>query len=674
MRLVKLDKTLKINNYNKTYILEVICLNKKRGRLLACAVAMAVTNFTLLEMPVVHAQTDGAAYNTVADSKAPQTADNNKIIKDAPGVKQEMSDVDKAKKDNAGTKRIDDWQKQRPVEKDLAGTTAQYNGLTVVKVAVTGLKNIPEATVLEALKTKAGGEFSADNVAADRQAIYDTGFFYDNFPAYEVVPEGIKVTYHVLENPILNKVNITGNKEFTEAKIKSLLALEEGKVINTKTVNTDIANVEAEYRKEGYILAKVNNMSMNDDGVLNIDFNEGIVEGYTVKGNDKTKAKVITREMRMKPGDAFNAKLAKRSMQRIYNLGFFQDVNMKLLPGQQNPNNIIIETTVVEKRTGSFGIGAGYSSSDGFIGMVSLSDSNLRGTGDSAKLTYEFGGDSSDDHGYTFSYRHPWLDSKETSLGLRLYDRTYQYDDYNTQGHEIEEYDRSYKGGEISLGRPANEYTTNFVTLKIRDDQYDGHESGLDRSNEQDWINSNFGTTRSITLAHVVDTRDNIYNPSEGSKYSASVEAAGLGGDFSYDKYMLSAQRYFNLGHSHVLALRFNGGYSDSDLPESGRFEIGGQTTLRGYKDDQFKGNNMITGSVEYRFPIVKKVQGALFFDMGDAWEGKSWAWQSVEDSFTLHHSYGIGFQIETPVGPLRLDYGIGEDGGRTHFSVGGTF
>ncbi|MDQ0203078.1 BamA/OMP85 family outer membrane protein [Pectinatus haikarae] len=658
-------------------------MNRKKGRLLACALAVAVTNFAFVKAPVVYAQDDGEVYTTAdegttsgqqlavtdraetsQDTGASPTADEETLHSEAPSGAESSNKI----------KPIDIWKQQRPSEDDLTKTENQYDGQIVVSVDVTGLETLPASTVSNVVKIKAGDTFKGSNVEADRQAIYETGLFYDNFPTYEVVPEGVKITYHVMENPVLHKVNISGNKELPEDKIRSMLTVKEGELLNSKTLSDDIANIEAAYRKEGYILAKIDDMSINEDGVLNLKFNEGVLEGYSVKGNDKTKEKVITREMRMKPGDTFNAKLAKRSMQRIYNLGFFEDVNMKLLPGK-NPNGVIIETTVVEKRTGSFGVGAGYSNSDGVIGMISLSDSNFRGTGDAAKLTYEFGGNDDDDHGISFSYRHPWLDSKETSMTLRLYDRTYEYYDYNTDGHEIEGYNRNYKGGEITFGRPVNEYTTNFITLKNRQDEYKGHEEGdYDRSNETAWLDSNFGTTRSIILTHSLDTRDNVYNPTQGSTYSIAAEFAGMGGDFNYNKYMFNSQRFYNLGHSHVLALRLDGGYSDNDLPEAGQFQIGGQGSLRGYKDDQFKGNNMISGSVEYRFPVVTKVQGALFFDMGDAWSGKNWQWQSIEDSFSLHHSYGIGIQIETPVGPLRLDYGIGEDGGRTNFSVGGTF
>ena len=677
-------------------------MNKKKGRLLVCALAVTMTNFVYAELPAAHAQSTDAAYNTVSDPSTSDTgtiggAQQQTVVTDnsmADGVNgspnidtaapingnneqngQNNPPPNQPPKDNNGSNitPIDAWKQQRPQETELLKSEAQYNGMTVVSVDTAGMDTLPASAVLDAVKVKSGDTFKNDNIEADRQAIYETGLFYDNYPSYEVVPEGVKITYHVMENPILKKVNISGNRMISSDTIKNMLTVKEGEVLNSKNLSDSIANIEAEYKKEGYILAKVSDMSINEQGILNLKFSEGILEGYTVKGNDKTRTKVITREMRMKPGDAFNAKLAKRSMQRIYNLGFFEDVNMKLLPGK-DPNGVIIETTVVEKRTGSFGIGAGYSSSDGVIGTVSLSDINFRGTGDSASLAYEFGGNDNDDRGLTFTYRHPWLDSKETSMTVSLYDRTYEYYDYNNKGNEIEGYDKNYKGGEITLGRPQNEYATNYITIRDRRDEYKKHEEGTDRSGETAWLDSNFGTTRSITLTHTRDTRDNVYNPTQGSCSSTSVEVAGFGGDFSYDKHMFNTQRYYDLGHAHVLALRLNTGYSNKDLPEAGQFQVGGQGSLRGYRDDQFKGNNMVTGTVEYRFPVAKKVQGALFFDAGDAWKGPNWSWQSIESSFTLHHAYGVGVQIQTPVGPLRLDYGIGEDGGRVDFSVGGMF
>ena len=547
--------------------------------------------------------------------------------------------------------------------------------MTVVSVDVVGNEKIAKEDILNVLTVKAGDKFNIKNIEQDRNNIYNTGYFYDNYPSYEVVPEGVKITYHVMENPVLNSVEILGNQVYSTDKIEDMLTVKKGEILNIRQLNTDLANIEASYRQDGYILAKLRDISIDESGNLTLTFNEGILEGYVVKGNDKTKDYVITREMRIKPGEVFDAKKARRSMQRVYNLGFFEDVSVKILPGKEDPNNIIMELTVIEKRTGSFGIGAGYSSEDGLLGMVSIGDTNFRGTGDSVKAMYEYGGDGGDDSGYSISYTKPWLDEKETTGTFRIYDRKFEYDDYDNDGDLIETYDKKNQGYELNFGRPTDEYTMNYLGFKINNTEYRGHEDGLDRSKNTEWLDNNFGETRSIIASQVRDTRDNIFYPTEGTRTSLSVEYAGLGGDFDYTKLTGSVQKYYKVGHAQVLALRGSAGYANEDLPEAALFEVGGQNSVRGYRDGQFSGNRMLMGTMEYRFPLMNKVQGALFTDVGDAWGGKSWgSWSSIEEDLDLHASVGLGLQMQTPIGALRLDYGWGEDGGRLHFNVGGNF
>jgi len=377
--------------------------------------------------------------------------------------------------------------------------------------------------------------------------------------------------------------------------------------------------------------------------------------------------------MRQEVGTPFNAKLARRSMQRVYNLGFFEDVNVKMNPGVE-PNAIIMEINVKEKRTGTFGIGAGYSTSDGIIGMVSVSDTNFRGTGDTIALMYEKSGSETDAHGYSFTYKHPWLDSKETAFRLQLYNRTYAYNDYDTDGDFKEEYMRKYSGGEITLSRPVSEYSTNYITFRHRKDKYVRHVSSGnagDRSTWEykDWRRKNFGLTRSIIIEHVTDTRDNIYQPTSGNKVDLTLELGGvLGGDFHYQKAWIDHQHYLQAGdHEQVWALRGMIGYGRGDMTEFNQFRLGGQGSLRGYRDDQFRGNRMILGTLEYRFPLAKKVQGAIFTDWGAAWNG------GLKPK-NFRGSVGIGVALNTPMGPMRLDYGRGKQGGRFHFSIGTSF
>jgi len=630
-------------------------LNKKKYRSIACALALA-TSFTAVNFsPVYAAEDENAVETTSPDSSATAT--------ETPAPVEAAASV-------VANDKLQAWRNNRPQEAAVKESLKAVEGQTVVSVDIADTSVVDKAVA--ATKLKVGDVFTESAMLQDRQAIYETGLFYDIYPSIEVVPEGVKLTYHVMENPVLKSVEIIGNKALSTETIKSLLTVRTGEVLNSKTLNENIKAIEEAYRKDGYILAKISDIAINDQGDLKLTFNEGILEGFAVKGNEKTKDRVILREMRMKPGEPFNVKKARRSMQRVYNLGFFEDVNMKLNPGRE-PNAIVLETTVVEKRTGTFGVGAGYSNSEGFLGMIQIGDKNFRGTGDAINLNYEFSGDDSDNKGIVFSYTRPWLDSKETTGTIRIYNRTYQYDDYDTSGNHVETYQKKYSGGEVTFGRPVSEYSTNYITLRNRTDEYVSHVADdpgyLDRSGSayDPWRSANFGLTRSVTLQHVTDTRDNIYNPMEGGRVSLTTEIAGLGGDFNYQKYTIEDNQYVKVGHAQVIALRGQYGHGNGGIPESNQYKLGGQDTLRGYRDDQFRGNSMFLGTVEYRFPIVTKVQGALFTDFGSAWYD---GW--TPDGF--HRSIGVGLQIETPVGPLRLDFGHGEDGNRTHFTVGGTF
>ncbi|MEG6585088.1 BamA/OMP85 family outer membrane protein [Dendrosporobacter sp. 1207_IL3150] len=553
---------------------------------------------------------------------------------------------------------------------------ADLTGKTVTAVSITGNNSVAESAIMAAVKTKPGDTLSADNVKQDMQAIYELGYFFDVVANFTEVPEGVKVVYTVMENPALKDIVIKGNTKVTTEKILSLLGVTKGKTLNTKALNDNARAVEQYYHDQGYILAKISDVAMSPGGVLTISINEGALEGIVVKGNEKTKQDVITREMKLKAGEPFNVKDARRSMQKVYNLGFFEDVNMKLNPGK-DPNAVVLETSVVEQKTGTFSIGGGYSKSDGLVGIIELGDNNFRGTGDKIKLHWEFGGEASNKN-YEFGYTRPWLDAKQTSLGFSLYDMTNQYSDYYDNGDLRSTYDKRRHGWDITIGRPQGEYIQNYITLKHRQDTYVGwvegegidYESNTDPVYNQQYLEDNFGTTRSISLARILDSRDNVFNPTEGQRLSLTAEFAGrsFGGDFDFNKYTVENRQYLKVGRDHVLAFKVAAGYADGNMPESGLFAVGGSDTLRGYNDDQFKGDKMLTATAEYRFPIAKKVQGVVFTDIGKAWNGEGY---KLDD---LEASAGVGVRVTTPIGPIRIDYAQGADGGKTHFSFGGQF
>lgn len=551
----------------------------------------------------------------------------------------------------------------------------KYDGKTIVDIAFEGAGEKTLPTVKSAIIAHVGDNFDTELALRDLNAIKNIGYFYDAYQTIKEVPEGVMITYHMLENPVLKDVEFSGNTVYETEELEKNITMKRGEILNSNTLHDNMAAIREKYHGDGYILMKINDMDVDKSGIVHLKINEGVLEGYKVSGNKKTKDKVILREMRQKIGEPFNANLARRSVERVYNLGFFEDVKPKMLSGVE-PNAVVLEMEVKERRTGTFGVGAGYSTRDGLLGSVNIGDRNFRGTGDSISVTYEKSAEKTDAHGFAFSYRHPWLDKHESALALRIYNRTYEYADYDTDGGLKERYMRRYSGGEITWSRPHSEYSTNYFTIRQRKDTYVEHVSDGKSGNRggaagKDWRDKNFGTTRSIEYQHITDTRDNIYNPSQGQRVALSAEFGGfLGGDFKFQKFLIDHQQYYKAGnHSQVWLLRGAYGLGYGDMTEFNQFRVGGQGSLRGYRDDQFRGNRMILATLEYRFPLSRKVQGILFTDGGGAWD----------DGFfpgggDLYGSFGLGVALNTPFGPLRLDYGRGSQGGRFHFNVGGAF
>ena len=560
-------------------------------------------------------------------------------------------------------------------------TPQDLTGKKVAFIEVAGAVSIKPDAILAMTRLKPGDPWTADKVRQDLRFIYEMGVFADVTADFATIPEGVKVIYNVKENPVLKGVVFQGNKKVTQAKLHSFVTVKTGEVLNSKTFAANLQAIEAHYKAEGYILVKTGDVSFSPEGMLTVRINEGLVEDIVVRGNKKTKSQVIVREMRTKKGEPFNAKAARLSMQRLYNLNFFEDVNLKIIPGKQ-PGGNVLEITVVEQRTGTFSIGGGYSASDGVVGILNVGDKNFRGQGESVNVHWEIGGRASTAGNYSFTYLKPWLDRKQTSFGFTVYNFTNQYTDYQTDGSEISTYNRQYRGVDFTFGRPANEKTTHYITLKNRWDKYKEHVDGpidyLDpitwgpppaRQYGQSYIDDNFGLTRSIILSRVFDTRDSNTSPTEGVRYTLSAEIAGFGGDFRFNKYTLDARRYWKVGKTQVVALRGIYGLGTGNIPYMQLFSVGGIETLRGYRDDQFKGNKMYSSTLEYRFPVAKRVSAALFTDIGNAWGSNSFAYDT-----SIKIGYGLGIRLVTPFGPVRVDYGIGNQGGRLHFNFGGQF
>ena len=564
-------------------------------------------------------------------------------------------------------------------------------GKTITSVDFEGIPEEVKAKLAPLIQSKPGSTVTVEGIRNDVASLGSIGVFSQIRPVFVSVPEGVKLTYQLVSNPVVKNVEFSGNTVFTSDYLKSIMQIPKDSVLNFVLVNQKLRDIEDLYLKQGYMLVSIPNVQVSADGTLHIDISEGIVEDIVIVGNEKTKNYVITRELKLKKGKPFNKFLASRSMERLYNLGYFEDVNMKLLPGKTNEHDVIIEIDVIEQKTGIVTVGAGYSDADGTVGIIELGDTNFRGTGDKVNLHWEFGGAGAGKN-YTLSYTRPWINDNGDSLGASIFNRIYEYDDYDANGDKVAEYDKRRKGWNLTWGHVSDEYRTNYFNFESSKESYDDHdgfETGevmdkyLAKNNitdyhDSDWykaIMDNFGTTNSFTFTHVYDNRDNYFNASKGRRISFAAQwgGHGLGGDYDFYKFTAEGRFYKALGNGHILALRLMGGYIDGDVSYGNLFDLGGSDTLRGYEDDQFKGKKMYAATLEYRFPIAKKVQGVLFTDAGSTWgidEGKI-PWYTDDDS--LNWSVGVGIRLQTPIGPIRLDYGHG-DRNKFNFSFGTQF
>lgn len=629
----------------------------------------------------------GSDGTVTVNNAALKTDDNQvKMISKTTGG----TDLDKAA-ENGQTQTVTSIEAQY-VTSVNAETVNPFVGKTISGISISGVSEAQAVQLMPILTEKVGDVVAVDNILKDVQNLGNTGYFSEVNPIFTTVPEGVKLDFAVVVNPVVHGVTFEGNTVYTSEVLTNYMALPQDQVLNSVYVGQKIQGINAAYARDGYMLAHVDGVAVDDNGVLHIRVVEGVVEDIIPAGNKKTRDKVITREFVQKKGKPFNKFLVRRSVERVYNLGFFDDVNVRMLPGNENPNNVIIEVDVLEHKTGTITLGAGYSKSDGLVGIIEFGEENFRGTGDKFKVHWEIGGKDNYKN-YQVSYLKPWIDSKGTSLGFTYFNREDEYTDYNENGSEVAEYNKKSRGFNISFGRQTGEYTRDYLTLESRKDEYkwdDDDSSGYryDRNAgagnrwdngsynfaDDNYVENNFGRINSATWQKVYDSRDNIYEPTRGRRisYTAQWAGHGLGGDFDFYKFTAETRMYKKIGAKNVLAFRARAGFIQGDAPYSQLFTLGGADTLRGYEDDQFRGKKMYNATLEFRFPLVKKVTGVLFGDIGDAWDAPNVTWYDSKKSF--NYGFGAGVRITTPIGPVKLDYGLGKDENKFHFSFGTQF
>lgn len=572
----------------------------------------------------------------------------------------------------------------------------------VSKIKFTGLKNLTQSVLKGKMDTAeaaflVSGIFNEETLARDFQklvAYYKSeGFYLANITShkltYDEVKEKIFIEINVEEGDQykFSEVKYSGINDniYKESELQNIFNLKKDDIFNYDIFLRDLDKIRYMYSEKGYIETEVSGEAYPDKAKKTVSAmikikESGVfyIDKIRVENNYKTKDNVILREIRIKEGDLFSSNKIKKSLESIYNLGFFEEVNPRLLPVAGKPERRELVLTVKERQTGQLQLGANFSSLDGLTGMLSVSENNFLGNGQRVAVSWEFG---SSRQSYDLSFFEPWLFGSQISAGASLYNVLKAY---------YTDYKDKRIGGNLRFGLPLGDDSRIWLTYKYEQvNIYDVLPTA------SSLIQSVSGTNdiSSITAQWVQDTRDSIFfNTKSGYRLSASVEYAGglILGTTNFTKYVLDASTFFSISGDLVLAVRASSGYTTGfgaslNVPFYEKFFVGGTDTVRGYGERILSpldnsgtpvgGNFMTLGNVEIRFPIYGPIFGTTFFDAGRAWD-------YVTDFDVMNIPTSAGFGLRIMVGGalmIRIDYGFGfspkaTQGGQIHFNMGNIF
>lgn len=572
---------------------------------------------------------------------------------------------------------------------ELIFLVSEGKKVIVGKVKITGTKRYKPKKILRKMGTKRKKVFKQKKLAEDIDKII--GFYKKNgfesvkvsTPTIEYNEERTKVNIklNVNEGPKykIGNIQYSGNNVYTNKELRKVMMIKKNKKFNNEKIETSQQNIAQLYADKGYLRASVVPIFYRypEKGVLNIKFE--IEENFIVyvdriyiDGLTHTKEFVIRREILLKQGNVFSGTKIRRSLEKIYNLGFIDEVKVDI-QDTGKPDRADIVFSIAEGKPGMLSAGAGYSSVDQFVGTLQVSHMNLFGRAQRLNLLWEFGERKKN---YDISWTEPWFLHKPVSLGIGLHDVT-RVREY---GPIYRAYKEERKGAEIRVGPRLTEY---FSLLSIY--SY-GSVSIFDvDSRIESSVEETEDLTSSFTQKIIYDTRDNVFDPTRGNRNSLSVQLSGgpFGGDVHFYKPLARSSWYFPVFWKFVLTGNINFGFIEGidrydlkNVPYE-KFYVGGPDTVRGYRYRELSpddgGKVMTVCNIEYKIPIVRErnrtiIQGAIFYDFGGAWsdfnnykyeigETDEWKFHGQWDNY-MKSGWGFGIRFTTPVFPIRLDWG----------------
>ncbi len=453
-------------------------------------------------------------------------------------------------------------------------------------------------------------------------------------------------------------------EELDVSKLTPALKIEKGEWYNAKLVEATVISLTDAVGNFGFAFVDINPRFKRDreKRTIGVTFEIGeaprvFVERIDVKGNFRTFDRVLRREFRLAEGDAFNTVRFRRSRERLRNLRFFKTVEVKKTEGSSN-DKVVIDVQVEEQSTGTFSVGGGFSSTEGLISQISLTERNLLGKGQQGRLSFRLGTEVQE---FQLGFTEPYFLDRNLSAGFDIF-QTFR------RKRDSINFEEQNTGFRLNSGFEYDEHLRQGLSYNLRSTKITDVDSDASL-----FVKEQEGTTvtSSVGQSLTYDRRDSRLLPREGHVVRLSNEFAGLGGDATFIKTVVSGAQYFPIGETWIASLRGKLGYIigiGEDVRINDRFFLGGDS-FPGFKrfgvgprdvatNDALGGNLLYTVTSELSFPLGGKnfeFRGYLFSVAGSlgSLDGSG---SGIADSGGLRVSLGVGLGITTPFGPIRLD------------------
>ncbi|MEA5550468.1 BamA/TamA family outer membrane protein [Anabaena cylindrica UHCC 0172] len=580
-------------------------------------------------------------------------------------------------------------------------TTDNNLVVTATNVQIIGANPELEQIIRKVIKTQIGGSTSQQQLQKDVTAILDTGLFASANVNSSSTSAGLNVVYQV-KPVVVQALQLSGAKVLNYKVALESFQSQIGKDISPAKLQEIVQKINQWYTENGYTLGRVLSIKPSRQGILTVNVAEGLVadvkfrflteEGEKVdsKGNPvkgRTQTEFLRQQLKLQPGQVFQDKLAQQDVQSLYKLGLFKTVNVAF-EGDASKADLIYELQEVGAR--SVNLGGGYNADDGISVIVSYKDQNVGGVNDTLAGNIEV---NRQDVLFNTNFTSPYRATTPDRFGYNIKTfRRRELSDTFDDTIKLENGDKVREGrigGGVSIQQEVDGWDAslgiNYTRVSIRDRE--GNITPKDANNNQLSFSGNgIDDLTTVSFTATKDERDNPNKPTQGSILSFTTEqSVPVGhGQISMNRLRGNYSQFmpvklFNSNKPQVFALNLQAGTVIGDLPPYETFNLGGSNSVRGYDAGKVaSGRSYVLASAEYRFPIFPIAGGVLFADFAsDLGSGDTVIGDPAGERNKPGNGfgYGAGVRVDSPLGLIRADYGINDQGdSRVHIGIGQRF